>query len=250
MSTPEEKIEKTLGRKLRPEDEGGIPYLNQFPPDLLAEARRIARESKILAFRFVKFYYGPGQSDEVKAFIDDVVVGAQEPTQWQRWDRLYAADAPFPKVLGMSVEDILAPLEDAPGERWVRLVPSRSMWTRSSFCGRPCIVHRGSDYEWRPPTEVSRLLLHEYESLETVDDVTIGMRRWIASRVAWQLMRKQIELTPSAGVNEVTRMLSADASPSPDADFAIRALLREERELGPSSDAVPGFRGPDEWYTA
>lgn len=74
------------------------------------------------------------------------------------------------------------------------------------------------------------------------------MRRWIASRAAWQLMRKQIDVAPSASVNGVARMLSADTSPSADAEIVIRALLREERELGPASDAVPGFRGPEVWF--
>jgi len=37
---------------------------------------------------------------------------------------------------------------------------------------------------------------------------------------------------------------------SADAEIAVRALLRERYELGPSSDEVPGFRGPDDWYAS
>ena len=88
------------------------------------------------------------------------------------------------------------------------------------------------------------------DHLEHVDDVGVAMRRWMASRVAWQLAQQGVTLPPDATVSDVMAALSVDAPCSADAEIAIRGLLREERELGPSSDTVPGFRGPDEWYTA
>lgn len=86
------------------------------------------------------------------------------------------------------------------------------------------------------------------EHLEHVDDVDVAMRRWIASRVAWLLERQGVTLPVDATVADVTTALAVDVPCSADAEIAIRGLLREERELGPSSEAVPGFRGPDEWY--
>lgn len=250
MTSPEEMIEKALGRKLNPAREGSVDYLNQLPSELLAEARSMARESKMLAYSFIQFYYRPGHLGEVKAFIEDVVVGNQEPAQWQRWNRLYAPAVLLPQLLRLSAEEVLAPLQDTPGERWVRLVPVPSSRTWSSFHGRPAILHRSSDEEWRPPENVSTLVLSGHETLETLDDVTLGIRRWIASCVARDLRRTQLELGPGVDVGDVASVIAAGVSLSADAEIAIRALLREERELGPSSDAVPGFRGPDAWYAA
>jgi hypothetical protein len=248
--TPEEEIEKILGRKLAPEENGSIPDLNTFPAHLLTEARAIARSSKLLAFLFVRFYSGSRQLGEVKRFIEEVVVGGQEPARWCREPLLCCSRVDGPQVLELSRNKVVTDLQGIPGERWVRLVPQRASWDYTGYCGAPAVLNRSANYRWQVPGGVSSLVLTGNEKIETVDDLTIAVRRWITSRVAWQLARKQIVLTPSVDVSQVARTLSRTTSPSLDAEIAIRSLLREERELGPWADAVPGFRGPDEWYTA
>lgn len=252
MANPDDTIEMVLGRKLRREDEGSVPFLNRFPAHLLADARKIYKETKsaLLTFHFIKFYAGAGQVDEVKSFIEDVIAGEQEPDAWQRSDRLYLSSVALPHILGNTTGEILAPLRDAPGEHWVRQRPRRSHWSWSSACGQPCVLHRSSDAEWRQPEGVFHLLVSDYSGLEHVNDVDVAVRRWMASRVAWQLAQRNVSLSVDAAVSDVMTALSVDVPWSADAEIAIRGLLREERELGPSEDAVPGFRGPDEWYTA
>lgn len=251
MEKPEDKIEMILGRKLRPEDEGSVPFLNLFPAHLLADARKIFKETKsvLLTSHFIDFYTGGGHLNEVKSFIEDVIVGDQEPGAWQRFDRLYFSSVAFPDVLSSTVSEILAPLRDAPGEHWVRQTPRHSHWSWSSSCGQPCVLHRSSDVEWKPPQSVFHLLIHSHSGLEQVNDVAAAVRRWMASRVAWQLAQRGITLPADAALSDVMAALSVNIPTSADAEIAIRGLLREEREFGPSTEDVPGFRGPDEWYT-
>lgn len=87
------------------------------------------------------------------------------------------------------------------------------------------------------------------DNLEQVDNVEVAVRRWIASRIAWQIAQQGIALPADAAVSDVMTALSVNIPPSADAEIATRGLLREEREFGPSTEDVPGFRGPDEWYT-
>jgi hypothetical protein len=245
-----ESIEKIIGRALRPEEEESIHYLNRFPPLLLAEARKLAEHSKVLAWHFVRFYTGIEHDHEVKDFVFEVVARDRDPATWERWDRLFYPDVVFPRDLALTVAQMLSALQDATGERWVRLVPSRRRGDYSFACGQPGILHRSSDAEWHPPREGVRMSLAVGDELERVDDVGVAVRRWMASRVAWQLAQQGVTLPADATVSDVMTALSVDAPCSVDAEIAIRGLLREGRELGPSSDAVPGFRGPDEWYTA
>jgi hypothetical protein len=245
-----ESIERIIGRRMRPEDEGSIHYLARFPPHLLAEARKLAAHSKILAWNFVRFYTRIEQDPEVKDFVFEVVTRDRAPATWDRWPRLYFPDVDFPRDLHLNVARMLVPLQDATGERWVRSPPSRRRGDYSFACGQPGILHRSSDIEWQPPREGVRMSLSGTEDLEHIDDVDVAVRRWMASRVAWQLAQQGVTLPADATVSDVMTALAVDMPCSADAEIAIRGLLREERELGPSSDAVPGFRGPDAWYTA
>lgn len=247
---PEEEIEKVLGRKLAPEDQGSIPDLNTFPAHLLAEARAIASRSKLLAFLFVRFYSGSRQLGEVKKFVEDVVVGGQEPALWSCEPLLCCPSVDGPHVLELSRIKVVDLLENIPGERWVRLTPQRAGWNYAGYGGAPAVLNRSATYRWRSPDGVSALVLTGSEEIEAIDDLTIAVRRWMASRVAWQLAQQGVTLPADAMVSDVMSALAVDVPCSADAELAIRGLLREERELGPASDAVPGFRGPDAWYTA
>lgn len=251
MENPEETIESILGRELKSEEEGSFPNLNEFPPHLLTEARKIVAESgsRLLAFRFVKFYVGPGKVGEVKCFVEDVVAGDEEPSTWRRVDRYYMPAEEFPQMLGLTVAEALGPLEHAPGERWFRVTPLRSLWSGSGEFSRPFVLQPSTEDEWHPPTGAICQLRLGRKYLERIDDVAVAVRRWMASRVAWQFAQQGVKLTTDATVSDVMTALSVDVPCSADAEIAIRGLLREERELGPSADTVPGFRGPDEWYT-
>lgn len=244
-----EPIEKIIGRALRPEDEGSIHYLNRFPPNLLAEARELAAHSRLLAWNFIRFYTGIEQNSEVKDFVFEVVATGRDPATWERWDRLYYPDVSFPRDIDVPVARMLVPLHDATGKRWVRLLPLRRRGDYSFACGQPGILHRSSDAEWQPPRRGVRMSLSVEDNLEPVDNVEVAVRRWIASRIAWQIAQQGIALPADATVSDVMTTLSVNIPPSADAEIAIRGLLREEREFGPSTEDVPGFRGPDEWYT-
>lgn len=250
MSTPHRRIEEIIGRKLLPEEQGSVPNLNEFPPHLLAEARKIYGETKsrLLTFVFVHFYAGPGGFNDAKHFVEDVAVGGQEPAHWRCEPLLCCPGVDASQALELSRSKVVTLLEGIPGERWVRLVPQRASWDHTVFGGAPAVVNRSANYRWQSPKEVHALVLTGSEAIETIDDLATAVRRWIASRLAWQLAWKPGGVAQSVDTHALARILSEDKHLSADAEIAIRGLLREECELGPSSEAVPGFRGPDEWY--
>lgn len=137
---------------------------------------------------------------------------------------------------------------EASGER-LEEIASLYYWDWLRECGRPCVLHRSSDAEWTPDKELVRMSLYGVNRLERIENIAMGVRRWMASRVAWELAQQGIALPADAGVREVLSALGLDVSCSIDAELAIRGLLREQRELGePGEEEVPGFRGPDVWY--
>jgi hypothetical protein len=207
-------------------------------------------KSGILAFVFVKFYAGPGGFNDAKSFVDDVILGGEEPATWRRVDRYYMPAEEFPQMLGLTVAEALAPLRQAPGERWFRVKPLRSLWSGPGQISRPFVLQSGTEDEWHPPEGAICQLRVGRKYLERVDHIDIAVRRWMASRVARELAQRNVTLPADVAVSDVMTALSVNVPWSADTEIAIRGLLREERELGPSVDDVPGFRGPDEWYTA
>lgn len=186
----------------------------------------------------------------MQEFAEDVVIGDQPPSRWGREPLLCCAALNGLDALGFMSGDVVDSLQDVPGERWVRLAPQRSDWDGSLFCGAPAVLNRAADYRWRAPDKTKALILRGHEAIEPVKNLTIATRRWIASRVAWQLVQAKHEPGRDTSADEVARMLSVTVPVSADAAIAVRALLRERYELDPSSDGFPGFRGPDDWFAS
>jgi hypothetical protein len=80
-----------------------------------------------------------------------------------------------------------------------------------------------------------------------VRDPVVALRRWHASRIAF-VAGKFGALARARSLEDLSVPNLPVSQWTLDARIAGAALLRENGELGRSSDEVPGFRGPDAWF--
>jgi len=83
--------------------------------------------------------------------------------------------------------------------------------------------------------------------LEPMPDLTVGVRRWIAGRLACCLKGGAPTSIEELFVISPYVLPPTDRW-SQDAGIAVAALLREFREIAPEPGSIPGFRAPDEGY--
>jgi len=236
----EEAIARKLGRPLDPSQRGAIRHLNDVPEALIEDARRLAHP--MLAQVLLAYYTSPACNEFLKLYVHDVVFHGTPPRTWMR-GRVLFPSLSIEEQLRREAPQLLAPLG---GVFEVRVVPRLSSWKGGgTWEGAPAVVQPDSDY--LTPTPEGTLSLGPSTRTEPVRDPVVAMRRWHASRLAF--------LAGISGALVRARALEDLSLPSLpvsqwtiDARVAGAALLREQRELGPTSDQVPGFRGPDSWF--
>jgi hypothetical protein len=249
-------LEKLLGRKLPAEERGTIVTLNELPEPLLDQARELARRSRLGAVELLQFYVVRSELDHVAAFVEEVIYGSEEPATWGWFDALCVPSIPVEDALVSDAETILTNLAAIEGERWWRIEPTRSEWEGSGATGAPGVVVRRVPYFWSGSPEIDWIRLSD-ELVTPVPDVAIAVRRWIASRVAWdgRVSRAAEQLV---SVHTICSAMGIDeARLSADGRLALEGLAREMVASSAGSpsvcgddgpDGIPGFRGPDDWY--
>jgi hypothetical protein len=126
------------------------------------------------------------------------------------------------------------------------VVPTLSSWQAGgTWEGAPALVQPDSDYLTPKPEGTVGLV--PTRPTEPVRDAVVAMRRWHASRLAF-VAGKSGALVRARSLEDLSLPNLPVSQWTLDARVAGAALLRESRELGRSSDEVPGFRGPDAWF--
>jgi len=161
--------------------------------------------------------------------------------------RLVTLALPGPHV---SAAAVAATLATVPGEHWWREVPTRETWGAEPSVGAPgVLVRRAREGLERRLPEGARAqpLQGPLERLSWVA-LPVALRRWLASRFAWQA-RAYLALVARPTVVDLTvaLRLAPDAF-SEDARVAVNAVVREVRERTLGEARPLGYRGPDEWY--
>jgi hypothetical protein len=82
---------------------------------------------------------------------------------------------------------------------------------------------------------------------EPVSDPVVALRRWHASRLAFKTWKSGV-LGRALSLEDLSLPNLPVSQWTEDARVAGAALLRENRELGPWAEQIPGFRGPDAWF--
>ena len=230
-------LERRLGRRLPSEAGGSIASLNDLPEELIEEARRL--DSAPLA-RMLLGYYVPSDSRSyLKNFIEDVVDGGQPAKSWRRGGVLVPAQS-LADQLTEPREVLLGPIGGFAG---LRTIPRLESWSAgTSWIGAPARPWPEADYRSSTPSGAALL---SSPRLEPAQDEAVTVRRWIAARLARSL--------GGASPGSVEAMLGPSFPPeplwSPDARAAAAGLAREHRTMGPPKEEIPGFRGPDSWFS-
>lgn len=126
----------------------------------------------------------------------------------------------------------------------LRIVPAWSSWKAGvSWVGAPLRAEHNADYRTPLPSDAVDLEAPETESIGNLD---IAVRRWIAARIAGVTKKKLgLDFTDAAKVTAEYAPMSAWTQ---DASFALRGLVRESQLYRDEHPLPPGFRGPDEWF--
>lgn len=217
------------------------PTLNDLGDEPLRELRELAATSRGRATSRLERMVPDVPLGTIADFMDQVVLGGADAATWGRGDRLCVPDLPPRLLLAQPVEAILAPLAAVDGRRWLRMPARASEWDWSPFCGGPGVLVADAPYWWSGPDAANWTDAAAID-LEEIGDLEVAVRRWIASRAAFDLRAATLPDTPAA----IAAAVGA-AGLSPDGEVALAGLLRE-RGLDGAADRAPGFRGPDEWY--
>jgi hypothetical protein len=241
-------LEHLLGHALPASDRGSVATLNDLPHERLQEAAALAARARLAAVEYLLFYVGNAELDHASDFVDDVLLGGADPRIWGISTVLFVPGMQPAQALQTDASTILQSLELIIGERWWRVDPERELWDWSGLCGAPGVLVRKASYVWS--TEAARLRVEGHalqdEPLEQVHDLAIALRRWISSRIQWELRDRDVrELSSTAGVCSVLGVRWETLSR--DGQRTIEGLVKEI-SLADDDVVVPGFRGPDEWY--
>lgn len=240
-------IEKLLGRPLVEKDRRTIPSLAELPLSLVDDARRLARQSRLHAVAFLQHYLVDPRLDDMADFIDEVLLGDGDLQAWVTRDRLCVPVLAWQRVLRLEAAELLAPIASVGESNWCRIVPRVERWYLEST-GVPGIWIRRR-YDWSPPENATTIGFGSAPPpLEPVIDLDVALSRWIASRIAWAMKAELATgLLTAQSAAEFFRVSADELSGL--ARHTIAALSRELAALGWSDDAIPGFRGPDSWYS-
>lgn len=229
-------IERKLGRRIEPLDEGRITNLNHVPESLVKEARSL--DNVLLANELLTFYTAPDCHDTLRSFVQQVVFGGVPASQWRR-GRTLAPSFSMQAMIVSPRADLLAPLGNPPV---LRISPRAADWeSGAEWVGAPARSDPDADYRTPRPDHTADL---SNPKVEQISDIAVVVRRWIAGRIA-RFLKARGRLAAGASL--------VDGFPPPeqwsaDARIAREGLLRELGELDRLQDGIPGFRGPDEFY--
>lgn len=228
-----------LGRPLPAEHRASISHLNDVSVDLVAEARRL--NDADLAETLLAYYVTPGHRRYFARYVQDVVFGTTPPKMWRRGGVL-VPDFNLEEQLTLDRPDLLAPIG---GKFDVRIAPRLADWEAGvSWVGSPARAQPYADYLTPLPAGTVSIA---NPPLDPVIDKTLAIRRWIASRLA-AVLRSAGQLDSVSDPSSISANLPPYGRWSSDGQAALKALLRERRELNRETNEIPGFRGPDDWY--
>jgi hypothetical protein len=233
------ELERRIGRSLSPADQASIGNLNEMPEALVAEARKLGRPSA--AYDLLAYYTTFDCHDYLRGFVKDVVFGADCPKRWRRGGVL-VPDPSLQDQLCLSRSALLAPIG---GHADVRIVPHLPAWEAGVSCvGAPAHPWPEADYRSTSPPGASN---HGDPDLEPMPNPAVGIRRWIAGRLA-----RCLKGGAPKSIEELFAISPCKLPPmdqwSQDAGIAVAVLLREFRDYGSELGAIPGFRPPDRWF--
>lgn len=237
-------IEAIIGRSLDEHERGTIVDLNRVPAALIGELQRLPR---IMQHRLLGFYLDPASRVHVGGFLEEVVDGGAEVSQWRR-GRVLAPSFTVNELMTTSSARLIERLGAVATDDVVRIVPSQKH--RDSYgviAGAPAILRPDLDYKYAPAGHLIDMGLECVNDLEPAGDVVIAFRRWIASRFVAKF-GALLDAEPAVSPSQMLAQLFPGISVTPDARGAVSAVFAELGCSRSAGDRIPGFCGPDRWF--
>lgn len=231
------EVYERLGIRMDENDRGSMKHLNEMPPELVENARRL--KEIWLVMPYLEFY-AQEEPHFLQWFMQAVVFGGADPRTWMKGAVLVPSVSladQLTKTKEMLFGDLLN------GD--VTMIPQNyEDWSQNgSAAGGFAFARPDTDYRSVPPEGFS---FFAPQPLETVDreKIPVLFRRWIASRIA-MVMRDKLQQLPD--VSPLEQFAKPDLW-TEDAWKAIKGLTLEKEQGLCGPNKVPGYCGPDAFY--
>ena len=266
------KIEGVLGRPFDPEQIVRYESLNDIPASLIEETRSLPER---LWFDYLELFAPDEPSNWYKPFFQRVVEEGHN-VEWWSMHTGFSLKA-HPTVLEQDDLDEVVGYRSKNDTAWYFSPLQTSDWqVGQHYRGAPKVMNfdRSYDYRWRSPKNIlvsdggppSTDHLQKYEG-----DVRILLRRWFASILARRAsthtfvspegysrmgsveelcVHAEVFLTSGREPNEmIIDLYPKVQTPSEDARHALEGLLLEIADGGYTNNQIPGYVGPDTYYS-
>lgn len=245
-----DKIEQLLGKKVDWTQKGVFKNLNLIPSDFIKEVRSLPT---LQSRRYLRYFISKDdQRWKLPPFFRAVILNNEDQTTW-RLGSILAPDSDketFVQVLQGGQVFIEQLLEAEPDEKWMAF-PQTRHHPRSGhqlFMGAPHVIRPLLNYRWRSPTGVIHLDFSTLEHIVLVENLSVTIRRWIASMVAHQASLHKVLGQVWEPLELVQQIYPEVQTLSDDAQIAIQALYLECTQLEKNERITSGYLGPDKWY--
>lgn len=237
------KVEKQSGYLLEKEDKNSIDDLNKTPKKIIEVARKLTHE--IDRFELFSFLTSEPNHNVLRGFIKDVVENEIPVNTWMK-GRILLPDISLNDQLTKRINQIIPSNLD-----YTHIVlPRYEAWEQASCIGgSPAILdqkatyktphisgfHNFPDVKIKPKSEFSPSVIHA---------------RWIAQRIARYLnIHSHLPLPSLEVMKGELRQHNAEKLWIPEVEVALNGLAKEIESDMIEPNSVPGFIGPDEFYT-
>lgn len=251
---PVSTIQRLVMRDVQPGEAGSVATLNDLPEWMLEEVRDIAREHRLGAVRYLKFYVKLHEPPNVEDFVEEVLRNGQDPQTWGTRDWLCILRDQTPLTcLHMSIKALHA-MSELEGERWFRFEPEPTKHLSDEAPGAIGVLRKQIRY-WQH----TRIVGVDYYSTNCgtiqpvpADQLESSFRRWIARRMAQWAKQYLVDAGAMVAAQGIIDAIAQgeQVEITRDAEIAAAALAREARAHGGEPDFVKraGYLGPDSWY--
>jgi hypothetical protein len=234
-----DKVEEILGHKIDIKLQGSVNNLNEFSEYMINQLKLMPHP--VLAEQLAGFYVAKPSHKFVKLFVEQVVYGNEPVATWLK-GRTLIPDFSLLDLLTKQSNEILMPIG---GEFKQLIKPLRKSWEGGSASpGAPARREPDATYLSDKPVQAVSLSLTD---VVPVTNPVIAYRRWLAQRTARYLYGKNHSFTLDTVAGD--KYLPDISLWTKDAIASFDGLRNEFLSIKYKADDVPGFCGPDEWYT-
>lgn len=233
-------VENRLGVTLKKKDQFSVSDLNDFPEELIWNARLLKDIGSILPY--LEFYVNETDRSYIKPFMHQVILGHKDMKTWRK-GRVLVPDVTLEDQLTKGLPEIYGAF--LPELKAVRKPELRQWSQKSTIIGAFAIPQPEAGY--RSPVPPGFLPVDQAELLLTDEaHPEIPFRRWIACRAAMDI--QPMDQFNDAQAIYALQEFAKKSMWTTDAQKAIAGLLEERKQDLWKDGTIPGFCGPDAFY--